>query len=131
MSKLHLSPDVAALNPGVEQGPSPRKYRNEPTVLDNIRFDSRAEANRYVELRMLESAGLISDLAPAPGSPRQRFNIGAGRYYIPDFVYSEGYGQMVAEDVKGKTAKITDLSSLKMALFKEKYPDIELRIVRL
>lgn len=29
-----------------------------------------------------------------------------------------------------KTAKITDLASLKMALFREKYPEIELRVER-
>jgi hypothetical protein len=129
MVKLHLSPDVAALNPdaGKERGVS--KYKNQPVVIDNIRFDSKVEGDRYVELRMLESAGLISDLRPAPGVKKQRFAIGAGRYFVPDFTYRE-HGALVAVDVKGKTAKITDLASLKMALFREKYPEIELRIER-
>lgn len=129
MARLKLSPDVAALNPDAEKERGVSKYKNQPVVIDNIRFDSKVEGDRYVELRMLESAGLISDLRPAPGMPKQRFEIGAGRFYIPDFVFLE-HGALVAEDVKGKTAPITAVASLKMALFKEKYPEIELRIER-
>jgi hypothetical protein len=127
--KLHLSPDVAALNPQAAEAPRVSKYKNEKTEVDGVKFDSKAEAARYGELRLLESAGLISDLRPAPGVKKQRFAIGAGRYFVPDFVFLE-HGALVAEDVKGKTAKITDLASLKMALFREKYPEIELRIER-
>src|SRR5690349_1356650 len=103
---MHFSDDVLALNPELrELKQTTRKYGNEPVEIDGIKFDSQVEGNRYAELRLLERAGEIRDLSPSPGSPKQRFHIGAGRYYTPDFVYSEGYGQMVAEDVKGKTAK--------------------------
>jgi hypothetical protein len=127
--KLHLSPDVAALNPQAAEAPRVSKYKNEKTEVDGVKFDSKAESARYTELRLLEQAGLISDLRPAPGVKKQRFAIGAGRYFVPDFTYRE-HGALVAVDVKGKTAKITDLASLKMALFREKYPEIELRIER-
>lgn len=38
------------------------KYRNIKTVADGITFDSRKEANRYFELKMLERAHKISKL---------------------------------------------------------------------
>lgn len=38
------------------------KYHSRKTVVDGITFDSRKEAARYQELRLLERAGLIRDL---------------------------------------------------------------------
>lgn len=38
------------------------KFRAKPTLVDGIRFDSRKEARRYQELRLLERAGEIKDL---------------------------------------------------------------------
>ena len=38
------------------------KYRNIKTEVDGIVFDSKAEARRYAELRLLEKANEISDL---------------------------------------------------------------------
>ena len=85
-----------------------RKYNNEPTLLDGLRFDSRAEAKRYGELRLMERAGAITDLqrqvpfelVPAckrPGGGTERPVV-----YLADFVYHEGpTGQRVVEDVKG------------------------------
>ena len=39
------------------------KYHNIKTVVDNIKFDSKKEANRYTELKLLERAGKIFALA--------------------------------------------------------------------
>ncbi len=38
------------------------KYRNRKTVVDNIKFDSVLEANRYRELMLLQRAKEISNL---------------------------------------------------------------------
>ena len=38
------------------------KYGAIKTVLDGIKFDSKAEARRWAELRLLERAGQIHDL---------------------------------------------------------------------
>jgi len=38
------------------------KYNNIKTVVDGITFDSRREANRYCELKLLVKGGLISNL---------------------------------------------------------------------
>ena len=36
-----------------------RKYGNRKTVVDDIKFDSKAEARRYKELKLLEKSGII------------------------------------------------------------------------
>lgn len=91
------------------------KYRNKVTILDGIRFDSRKEASRWAELRMLERAGVIRDLRRQVKYiliPAQHIQPGKGRRkliekecaYIADFVYTEN-GKIVVEDTKGvKTA---------------------------
>lgn len=38
----------------------PRKYRNEPVVVDGIRFDSKREAAYYGELQVRAKAGEVS-----------------------------------------------------------------------
>ena len=43
-----------------------KKYRNKETTIDNHTFASMGEANRYCELKLLEKAGLISDLQLQP-----------------------------------------------------------------
>ena len=77
------------------------KYGARPVVVDGIRFHSTKEANRYLDLRLLEKAGEIKLLELQP-----RFilsvhlnNIGA---YVGDFSYYEtASGNRVVEDVKG------------------------------
>lgn len=39
-----------------------RKYKNRKIIVDGIKFDSKKEAARYKELKMLEKAGIIHDL---------------------------------------------------------------------
>ena len=38
------------------------KYRSKRTVIDGITFDSKKEANRYCELKLLEKSGEIKNL---------------------------------------------------------------------
>lgn len=81
------------------------KYGNKKTELDGIVFDSKAEAKRYSQLRMLERAGQISDLQRQVKFELVRGVRLYGRSrpaikYIADFVYNQG-GHRVVEDVKG------------------------------
>lgn len=85
------------------------KYHAVPTVIDNIRFASKAEARRYQELKMLEKAGKVRNLKLQPKYPLV-FSPGAGRdvanvgSYIADFWYlavERGVERPVIEDVKG------------------------------
>ena len=43
-----------------------RKYHNKKTFIDGIKFDSKLEAERYAQLKMMECAGVIRDLELQP-----------------------------------------------------------------
>jgi hypothetical protein len=75
------------------------KYGAIPTVVDGIRFDSRAEAKRYGTLKMLEGAGKIADLRLQPDFPFTE-NGKIIFKYVADFSYLQG-GKVIVEDVKG------------------------------
>ena len=95
--------------------PKYNKYKNEPTMVDGITFQSRKEASRYQELRMLERAGEISGLfrqAKIEIVPKTKLYLAS--YYVADFVYKDNRtGQTVYEDVKGMR---TDVYRLKKKL---------------
>jgi dsDNA-binding SOS-regulon protein len=76
------------------------KYHNKKTVIDGITFDSKREAARYQELKLLETAGEIQDLVLQP-SFELRVDGGkvVGKYYA-DFKYRIG-ARVVIEDSKG------------------------------
>lgn len=105
------------------------KYGNRKTVVDSIEFDSKAEANRWFMLKVLERAGLISDLQRQVKfelAPPVRIG-GRGRpalRYFADFVYLQD-GQRVVEDVKGK---LTEGYRIKRHLMKAIH-DIEIKEV--
>lgn len=109
----------------------PSKYRNEKTEVDGIVFDSRKEANRYRELKLLEKAGEISDLRL-----QVKFELVPAIYeygvcipravcvqkavtYIADFVYRDKMtGEEIVEDVKGMK---TEVYKLKKKLLRWRY----------
>jgi hypothetical protein len=81
------------------------KYRNKKTTLHGFTFDSKAEANRYLELVMLQNTGAITNLelqVPFELIPKQ----GDERpcTYIADFVYFEN-GERVVEDLKSPATR--------------------------
>lgn len=100
------------------------KYHAQKTVLDGIKFDSKKEANRYAELKLMERAGLIKglqrqvrfELIPA-------FDVDGKHYrpttYVADFVYTDvKSGKQVVEDCKGFR---TDIYRLKAKMFAHKF----------
>jgi hypothetical protein len=82
-----------------------RKYGNTKTEIDGIKFDSKKEAHRYIDLSIMVKAGLISDL-----KLQHKFNLvpsqkGGIRKELPvsytaDFVYTKD-GKTIIEDCKG------------------------------
>lgn len=100
------------------------KYHARKTVVDGITFDSKKEAKRYAELKLLERAGFIRDLK------RQvrfelipSFDVDGKHYrptlYIADFVYTDcKTGAEVVEDCKGYR---TDVYRLKAKMFAHKF----------
>ena len=88
-----------------------QKYGNRKTEVDGLLFDSKKEAERWCELKLLERAGVISDLfrqMPITLLPAQRNDKGKvierPVKYVADFMYTEN-GQTVIEDVKGVRTK--------------------------
>ena len=87
------------------------KYGNRKTVVDGITFDSKREATRYAELKLLQRAGEIFDLqrqVPFTLIPKQTRDgkvIERPCVYKADFVYKEKDGTEVVEDVKGVCTK--------------------------
>lgn len=83
------------------------KYRNNKVTYDRIIFDSKKEAQRYAELKMLERVGKIKELkrqVPFTLIPKICDQNGkciqrACKYYA-DFVYMLN-GKLVVEDTKG------------------------------
>lgn len=94
------------------------KYANTKIVIDGISFDSKREASRYQELKLLEKSGEITDmqrqvkyvLIPtqrAPSTVTKRGKEKPGKLlerecaYVADFVYKDKDGNIVVEDTKG------------------------------
>lgn len=107
-----------------------QKYRSRKVELDGIVFDSRKEANRYAELRLLEKAGEIVKLELQPEFELQPgYRTQDGKYIRPikyraDFRVTYADGQVVVIDTKGYRTKEYAIKK-KMLLFR--YPEIDFR----
>lgn len=75
------------------------KYRNRKTVVDGIKFDSQREATRYSVLKIMQAAGVISDLRLQVPYVITVNGLKVCKY-VADFVYVDK-GREVVEDVKG------------------------------
>lgn len=98
------------------------KYNNKKVTIDGIKFDSKKEAKRYQELKLLENANQIRNLSrqvPFELIPKQKDERAVR--YIADFVYTDTMTEkVIVEDVKGFK---TDVYKLKRKLFKYRYPE--------
>ena len=100
-----------------------QKYRNRKVTIDGIVFDSKLEAKRYTELKLLEKVGKIHDLqlqVKYTLLPSQRLNnrvVERPVTYVADFAYIDSEtGEKVIEDTKGMKTKDYVLKR-KMMLF--------------
>jgi len=69
------------------------------TVVDDIVFDSKLEAAFYLQLKVRQAAGEISDLELQPRFEFVINDVKVGRY-TGDFRYTEG-GKVIVADAKG------------------------------
>jgi hypothetical protein len=112
------------LRPGA--GPKPNKYGAKMTRVDGILFDSKAEAKRYGELKLMRDAKLIEELTTHPSFPIDHND---NRICVVelDFKYIDiKRRHWIYEDVKGKD---NPLSALKRKLV-EAFYGIKVEIVR-
>jgi hypothetical protein len=103
------------------------KYKAKKTTVDGITFDSKAEAKRYQELKLIERAGQIKNLSLQPRFMLQGGfkNIHTGKKeraieYVADFQYEDN-NVIIVEDCKG--FKTSDYK-IKRKLFIYQYQDI-------
>lgn len=108
-----------ALTERLKCGDCMRKYMSKKVTVDGITFDSKKEAARYCELKLMKRAGKIKDLElqktfeliPAQREPDTigaRGGVKKGKIieravtYTADFSYIDTKtGETVVEDVKG------------------------------
>jgi len=95
------------------------KYHAQKTVVDDITFDSKKEAARYQELKLMLAAGKISDLKVHYPFSLDVRNVRCGSYEA-DFVYFNQEGKIVVEDVKSKATR-TSLYQFKKKVFRAIY----------
>lgn len=121
---VHQDPETVDLLNGAAPAPKRgQKYGNQPTQTDAGMADSKAEAERWAELRLLERAGEIRALRFHP-----RYKLPGGITYEGDAEYLE-QGKTVVEDTKGGTATMTPAFRMKWKLMAETYPAYVLRLV--
>lgn len=97
------------------------KYNAIPTVIDGIRFASKAEANYYVQLKLLQKAGEIEKF-----DMQVPYELPGGIIYLLDFrVYYPG-GFIDYVDVKGV---LTPVFILKKKLM-EAIHNIKINVVK-
>lgn len=109
------------------------KYGNIKVVVDNIKFDSLKESERYKELKIALQGGAISNLRvhtkwPLIDDPSLKYKLS----YESDFDYIQE-GTMIVEDVKGwdkirKQFLLTATFKRKQKLMLRKY-NIEIKLV--
>lgn len=103
---------------------SKNKYGAVKTESNGRTYDSKKEAERASELKILEEAGAIKDLQEQVNIEllppfRQGEKSYRGIYYRADFVYIED-GKQIVEDVKGFK---TDVYSIKKKMLLQRYGD--------
>ncbi len=110
------------------------KYRAVRTEIDGITFASKAEAERYCQLRELIKAGEIDGLEL---QPKYEISINGKHIcnYIADFRYfskepgPQGQaGHVVVEDVKGT---LTPVYKLKKKLVEASYPGVQITEIKI
>lgn len=109
------------------------KYRNTKTIVDGIKFDSKLEARRYTELKLLERAGEIKDLKLQPvyeliPSFKKNGKTYRKTTYKADFSYFDNkLDKLIVEDTKGFK---TDVYMLKKKMFEYKYQELEIKEIK-
>ena len=103
------------------------KYGNIQTIIDGQAFDSRKEARRWQELKLMQRAGIITNLErqktfvliPPQKDPETGKIVERMCTYTADFVYKEK-GKTVVEDVKSEATK-TAVYKIKRKLMLERH----------
>lgn len=104
------------------------KYKSRKTIVDNILFDSLAEANYYNQLKLLQKLGEVKNFDLQPTYILQdAYKRGKRKVkpitYKADFLVTYKDGRQEIIDVKGMK---TEVYRIKKKMFEYKYPDLEI-----
>jgi hypothetical protein len=129
----------------------PRVKNAQKTVVDEHTFDSKMEALRYIELKRLKQAGIVTEIELQPAFELQPvFRKCCGKInettkhgiclhcqrpvaadksivYRADFRVTYADGHQEIEDVKGME---TEIFKLKRKMFEYRYPTLSLKVVK-
>lgn len=103
------------------------KYRNHPTEVNGIRFDSKKEAQRYKHLMDRLKNGEISDLRLQAGFTLvEGFTTVTGERirperYVADFIYMDEMGERIVEDVKSEITRKNPAYRIKKKQMADKF----------
>ena len=108
------------------------KYHNTKVIYNGIKFDSKKERDKYIELKQLEKAGIIKELELQPkflllDTIHYKDKTYPKTYYKADFKYKTKDGVEIIEDVKSKITSKDKTYRIKIKLLLYKYPNIEFR----
>jgi hypothetical protein len=101
------------------------KYGAKKTVVDNVRFDSKAESEYYKQLKLLKRANEIQDFELQPTFVLHDGFVLNGKKYQPikykgDFLVTHLDGRKEVIDVKGVKTQVYDM---KKKMFLNRYRD--------
>jgi len=96
------------------------KYGNIKTTVNGVVFDSKLEAKRWKELRLLEHAGEISNLERQVLFPLIVNDVKVATMR-PDFAYTDKNGARIIEDTKSVATAKNRVYRLKKKLLKAIY----------
>ena len=107
------------------------KYHNTKVIYNGIKFDSKKERDRYIELNQLHSLGIIESLELQPkflllDTIHYKGKTYPKTYYKADFKYFDNEkGKYIVEDVKSPITAKDKVYRLKIKMLLTKYPDID------
>lgn len=123
---------AARFQPWQAKGPTKHSVAQKTECSAGHKHDSKREARRCEQLRLLERAGEIAGLQSQPFYPFGTAKLENGRAagVTLDFSYVEK-GVLIAEDVKPRSKLADDTAwPLRKAMFRMFYPQTELREIR-
>ena len=110
-----IAPDLAPAAALEAPVPKPNKFHAEPIHVAGVRFASRKEAARYLELKLMSKAGAIDELTLQPVFPLHVMEVWRSQVpirittvgkFTADFMYRDlQTGEIVIEDVKSTATK--------------------------
>jgi hypothetical protein len=107
------------------------KYGNKRQTIDGISFDSKREADYYLELKMQKKAKIIKDFERQVSVELRAWHPDKGFVkvgtHLVDFLVTMPDGTKEFREVKGFA---TDLWKYKMKITEANYPGIQYKVIR-